>query len=174
MASSHHLYVTHNKTMHLHSVNSECSALVCFCCCFFKGLGREAQSSLIYGTLTLQLQNDSSPQCLSTFSNRKSQFQTPGAPDTKLCHRVNSHLTFTGNAEGLIHWRCHALSCGHYRCSAKDPTGRSYQGRCLPTSPSRSNAKQWLSRRTEDAHITSSSKESGVLVCSWNLMSDFI
>lgn len=80
---------------------------------------------------------------------------TRGAWCKTPCHGLASHHTFAAtpkarNAEDAM---CYP---GALLTPCQSQAGRSCWGRCLPTSPSRSPAKQWLSSRGEEVGMKSS------------------
>lgn len=154
MARSHQLYVTHSKAMSLRSGSFEwLLSCKCVTVTFVRDLGGEDQSSLICGTGTLQLLNDSVRCYLQPWKTL-----VPGTRGTwckTLCHVLASR------AHLLERWRPDMLKMpcvilGALLTPCQSQAGRSCRGRCLPTSPSRSATEWWLSSGGEEVRIKSS------------------
>lgn len=108
MACSHQLYVTHRKAMSLRSGSLEwLLSRKCVTVPFLRDLGGEDQSSLICGTGTLSLPNDSLPRRLGARCHLQ-PWKTP-VPGTRgtWCKnsvpRTHISLRICWNAEGQIY-----------------------------------------------------------------------
>jgi len=101
MARSHQLDVTHRKTMSLRSGSFEwLLSCKCVTVAFWRDLGGEDQSSLICGTGTLPLSNDSFPRRLGACCYLQPwKTQVPGTRGTwrkTPCHGLAPRRTFAG------------------------------------------------------------------------------
>lgn len=134
--------------------------------CFSRDLGEQYQSSLIWDTdlaVTKQLVYSVHR---STLLPPALENPSPGTRDTWCktpCHWLESHFTFAERLKARF-----TEDVIHYPEGFADTLpGADWQGQLrqmLATSPSRSIAEWWLSRRGEEVWIKSSKWEHGVLV----------
>lgn len=160
MAGSHQLYVTHHRAVSFCSVSFEwLLSHKCDTVTFLKRSGREGSIFINLWNRDLAVTKWSVPWCPGGRCYLQ-PWKTP-APGSRgtccktRCHGLASHHTFAGMPKAR-----YAEDATRYPGALLTPcqsqAGRSCWGRCLPTSPSRSPAEQWLSSRGEEVRMKSS------------------
>lgn len=161
------IYMTHHGAVSLHSVSFEwLLSHKCDTVTFFKRSGRERSIFINLWNRDLAI----SEWFVSVVPGTHCYLQpqktpVPGTWCKTPCHGLASHHAFAGMPKAR-----YAEDSMRYPGALLTPcqgqAGRSCWGRCLPTSPSRSPAEQWLSSRGEEVWMKSQSKST---VRSWNL-----
>lgn len=150
-------YVTHHRAVSLHSVSSECLlSHKCDTVTFLKRSGRD-------GSIFINLWNRDLPfiewfvlWCLGEHccpQPRKTPVpRTRGTWCKTPCHGLASHHTFAGAPKARDAGNAMSYP-GALLTACQSQAGRSCWGRCLPRSPSRSPAEQWLSSRGAELRV---------------------
>lgn len=156
------IYVTHHRAVSLRSVSFEwLLSYKCDTVTFFKGSGREGSIFINLWNRDLTITEWFVPCCLGAHCCLQPwKTPVPGTGGTwckTLCHGLASHHTFAGTPEAR--YAGDAMSYpGALLTPCQSQAGRSCWGRCLPISPSRSPAEQWLSSRGAEVQMESSTR----------------